>query len=180
MKLKLLIIAISVSVVLSCRVSSVTKNEFFRQYAEVIKASYEFMHNPKEYDPFKDGLVDFVNNEPIIVSTRMEWIICPPIIRSRDGKKALAMILSRNEEGNNRVERLYFIHCENLNTQWLFTLNKTAVKTFSYVNDYPTISDSEISLKTFQSLLSDGLFDNDNQVRDEFFEGFWAKGNSKQ
>jgi hypothetical protein len=160
--------------------SSINRNDFFIQYAQIIKKSYEFMHDPKKYDPFKYGLVNFVNNEPTIVSSRMEWIICPPIIRSRDEKKALAMILTRNEEGNNRVERLYFIQCENPDTQWLFTLNKTAVKTFSYVNDYPTISDSEILLKTFQSLLSDGLFDNDHQVRDEFFEGFWAKGNSKQ
>lgn len=150
----------------------------FNQYAYLLEKSmkYDFHNDSFKYvvqtyldtcteysaqiesrvDPFKGDIP--IQLKPYLFNNAEDKVIIMAIIRSVD-------------QNNNPLDYVHFIIGNYSNEKWAFSLKERYVRSFSYENSYPQLSDTEISIRILRTLIDAGYMPPDKvKINDNFFE----------
>jgi len=110
-----------------------------------------------------------------INSVRGGSILLYPYFFNSKQDRVILMILNRKMTLSNKpVEKIRFVLGKKENDNWIFSIKKGYVRSFSYENAYPLLSDTDMSLRILRNFIDWGYMPLDEvKINDKFFDKDW-------
>lgn len=154
--------------------SKLLKNtfEYNNKNPDFKKKIYSYLLGYKEYNEYlSDSINIFYYGD-----NRMNPIVLDPYLFNSNNSKSIIFICKRSKDLKDKpIEYVYFILAKKNDKTWQFRTKTTYQKSFSYENNAPLLSDTEISMRILIQFINWGYINKDGSINDLFFnDKKWA------
>ena len=126
-----------------------------KKYNMLLKQTDTFL-SLKSQENFKDSLFSYIKNckEYNFNDGRLPAAIDEIMFVNIDYTKAVIPILKRTLDlSGGRLEYVNWVSAQLKDNRWIFQLKRGHSNSVSYINDYPSLSDRELSINGLQHLM---------------------------